>query len=185
MYQVNDMDMTGVTREEAVLFLLSLQDRIELIVQFCKEEYDNIVASQKGNIVTCYNANYGYNVLVLCTGDSFYIKTHFHYDNPAKGEMTFRSGDTFHVIDTLYNGVVGCWQVFRIGRNNQEVQKGIIPNKARAEELATAQFNATKKEMSTNESRGSFFRRRRSSSRRSKSLGKVYRIVQYDIFRNA
>ncbi|ENN70596.1 hypothetical protein YQE_12771, partial [Dendroctonus ponderosae] len=125
--KVNDMDMTGVTREEAVLYLLSLQDRIELIVQFCKEEYDSIVASQKG--------------------DSFYIKTHFHYDNPAKGEMSFRSGDIFHVIDTLYNGVVGCWQVFRIGRNNQEVQKGIIPNKARAEELATAQFNATKKEI--------------------------------------
>ncbi|XP_064213330.1 tight junction protein ZO-1 isoform X3 [Tribolium castaneum] len=152
--KVNDMDMTGVTREEAVLFLLSLQDRIELIVQYCKEEYDNIVASQKG--------------------DSFYIKTHFHYDNPAKGEMSFRSGDIFHVIDTLYNGVVGSWQVYRIGRNNQEVQKGIIPNKARAEELATAQFNATKKEMSANESRGSFFRRRRSSNRRSKSLGKEH-----------
>ncbi|KAH1016905.1 hypothetical protein HUJ04_008059 [Dendroctonus ponderosae] len=152
--KVNDMDMTGVTREEAVLYLLSLQDRIELIVQFCKEEYDSIVASQKG--------------------DSFYIKTHFHYDNPAKGEMSFRSGDIFHVIDTLYNGVVGCWQVFRIGRNNQEVQKGIIPNKARAEELATAQFNATKKEMSANESRGSFFKRRRSSNRRSKSLGKEH-----------
>ncbi|KAI4456214.1 tight junction protein [Holotrichia oblita] len=152
--KVNDMDMTGVTREEAVLFLLSLQDRIELIVQYCKEEYDNIVASQKG--------------------DSFYIKTHFHYENPAKGEMSFKSGDIFHVIDTLYNGVVGCWQVYRIGRNNQEVQKGIIPNKARAEELATAQFNATKKEMSANESRGSFFRRRRSSNRRSKSLGKEH-----------
>ncbi|CAG9812618.1 unnamed protein product, partial [Phaedon cochleariae] len=152
--KVNDMDMTGVTREEAVLFLLSLQDRIELIVQFCKEEYDNIVASQKG--------------------DSFYVKTHFHYESPAKGEMSFRSGDTFHVIDTLYNGVVGCWQVFRIGRNNQEVQKGIIPNKSRAEELATAQFNATKKEMSANESRGSFFKRRRSSNRRSKSLGKEH-----------
>lgn len=55
-----------------------------------------------------------------------------------------------------------------IGRNNQEVQKGIIPNKSRAEELATAQFNATKKEMSANESRGSFFKRRRSSNRRSK-----------------
>lgn len=40
------------------------------------------------------------------------------------------------------------------GRNNQEVQKGIIPNKARAEELATAQFNATKKELSASESRG-------------------------------
>lgn len=60
------------------------------------------------------------------------------------------------------------------GRNNQEVQKGIIPNKARAEELATAQFNATKKEMSANESRGSFFKRRRSSNRRSKSLGKEH-----------
>ncbi|KAK5641793.1 hypothetical protein RI129_010340 [Pyrocoelia pectoralis] len=152
--KVNDMDMTGVTREEAVLFLLSLQDRIELIVQFCKEEYDNIVASQKG--------------------DSFYIKTHFHYENSVKGEMSFKSGDIFHVIDTLYNGVVGCWQVYRIGRNNQQGQKGIIPNKSRAEELATAQFNATKKEMSANESRGSFFRRRRNSNRRSKSLGKEH-----------
>ncbi|XP_031353908.1 tight junction protein ZO-1-like isoform X5 [Photinus pyralis] len=152
--KVNDMDMTGVTREEAVLFLLSLQDRIELIVQFCKEEYDGIVASQKG--------------------DSFYIKTHFHYENSVKGEMSFKSGDIFHVIDTLYNGVVGCWQVYRIGRNNQQGQKGIIPNKSRAEELATAQFNATKKEMSANESRGSFFRRRRNSNRRSKSLGKEH-----------
>lgn len=87
--------------------------------------------------------------------------------------MSFRSGDVFHVVDTLHNGVVGSWQVFRIGRNNQEVQKGIIPNKARAEELATAQFNATKKELSASESRGSFFRRRRGSHRRSKSLGRV------------
>lgn len=60
-----------------------------------------------------------------------------------------------------------------VGRNNQEVQKGIIPNKARAEELATAQFNATKKELTASESRGSFFRRRRNSHRRSKSLSKV------------
>lgn len=92
--------------------------------------------------------------------------------------MSFRSGDVFHVVDTLHNGVVGSWQVFRIGRNNQEVQKGIIPNKARAEELATAQFNATKKELSASESRGSFFRRRRGSHRRSKSLGRV-RIYLY------
>lgn len=86
--------------------------------------------------------------------------------------MCFRKGDVFRVVDTLHNGVVGSWQVFRIGRNNQEVQKGIIPNKARAEELATAQFNATKKELSASESRGSFFRRRRNSHRRSKSLSR-------------
>jgi tight junction protein 1 len=30
-WQVNDMDMAGVTREEAVLYLLSLQDQIDLI----------------------------------------------------------------------------------------------------------------------------------------------------------
>ncbi|KAG8296117.1 Tight junction protein ZO-2 [Homalodisca vitripennis] len=150
--KVNDMDMKSVTREEAVLFLLSLQDQIHLIVQHRRDEYEQIVASQRG--------------------DSFHVKAHFNYDQPNKGEMSFRKGDVFHVTDTLHNGVVGAWQVYRIGRNNQEVQKGIIPNKARAEELATAQFNATKKELTASESRGSFFRRRRNSHRRSKSLSK-------------
>ncbi|XP_030373861.1 uncharacterized protein LOC115623597 isoform X3 [Scaptodrosophila lebanonensis] len=150
--KVNDMDMHGVTREEAVLFLLSLQDRIDLIVQYCKEEYEEVVTNQRG--------------------DSFHIKTHFHCDNPSKGEMAFKAGDVFRVIDTLHNGVVGSWQVLKIGRGHQEMQRGVIPNKSRAEELATAQFNATKKEMNANESRGNFFRRRRSTHRRSKSLSR-------------
>ncbi|XP_055316284.1 tight junction protein ZO-1 isoform X4 [Sitodiplosis mosellana] len=151
--KVNDMDMAGVTREEAVLFLLSLQEQIDLIVQHCKEEYDNVVSNQRG--------------------DSFHIKTHFHCDTPAKGEMAFKAGDVFRVVDTLHNGVVGSWQVLRIGRGHQEMQRGVIPNKSRAEELATAQFNASKKEMNASESRTSFFRRRRSSShRRSKSLSR-------------
>ncbi|PSN46427.1 hypothetical protein C0J52_15363 [Blattella germanica] len=47
-------------------------------------------------------------------------RAHFNYDQPNKGEMSFRKGDVFHVVDTLHNGVVGSWQVFRIGRNNQE-----------------------------------------------------------------
>nr|XP_036229502.1 uncharacterized protein LOC106622754 isoform X3 [Bactrocera oleae] len=150
--KVNDMDMHGVTREEAVLFLLSLQDRIDLIVQFCKDDYDEVVTNQRG--------------------DSFHIKTHFHCDNPSKGEMAFKAGDVFRVIDTLHNGVVGSWQVLKIGRGHQEMQRGVIPNKSRAEELATAQFNANKKEMNSNESRGNFFRRRRSTHRRSKSLSR-------------
>ncbi|KAL5235807.1 hypothetical protein ACI65C_003217 [Semiaphis heraclei] len=150
--KVNDMDMKGVTREEAVLFLLSLQDQIHLIVQHRRDQYEQIMNNQRG--------------------DSFHIKTHFDYEQPNKGEMSFCKGDVFHVMDTLHNGVVGSWQVFRIGRNNQEVQKGIIPNKARAEELATAQFNATKKEMNASESKGGFFRRRKHNHRRSKSLSK-------------
>ena len=30
--------------------------------------------------------------------------------------MSFRKGDVFHVVDTLHNGVVGSWQVYRIGK---------------------------------------------------------------------
>jgi tight junction protein 1 len=151
--KVNDMDMSGATREEAVLFLLSLQDRIDLIVQYCKEEYDNVIQNQKG--------------------DSFHIKTHFHYQSPSKSELSFRAGEIFYVVDTLHNGVVGSWQVLRIGRGHQELQRGIIPNKARAEELATAQFNASKKELNTSESRVSFFRRKKTGHhRRSKSLNR-------------
>ena len=69
-----------------------------------------------------------------------------------------------------------------------EIKKGVIPNKARAEELATLQFNAAKQSGTeaaaggggagggggNNKSSSSFFRRRREKSRaRSKSLGKV------------
>lgn len=52
--------MKGVTREEAVLFLLSLQDQIDLIVQYRKDEYEQIVASQRGDsfhikwVLFCY-----------------------------------------------------------------------------------------------------------------------------------
>ncbi|XP_046452173.1 tight junction protein ZO-1-like isoform X4 [Daphnia pulex] len=152
--KVNDMEMNGVTREEAVLFLLSLQDQIELVVQHKREEYDQVVASGHG--------------------DSFYVKTHFNYEQPASGHMAFRKGEVFHVVDTLYKGVVGAWQAFRVGPNGQDLQQGVVPNSAGAEELATAQFNAAKKEAATttSESRGSFFRRRRPTHRRSKSLGR-------------
>ena len=102
--------------------------------------------------------------------------------------MAFRKSDVFHVVDTLHNGVVGSWQVFRmdpflsgLGRAAEQVQKGVIPNKARAEELATKQFNAAKKEQNTLEASSgkgsSFFRRKKAShQRRSKSLGKVSNV---------
>ncbi|XP_065338981.1 tight junction protein ZO-1-like isoform X6 [Cloeon dipterum] len=149
--KVNETEVKGMTREEAVLLLLGLQDQVDLIVQYRREEYDQVVANQRG--------------------DSFHIKAHFNYDPPKGNEMCVRKGDIFHVVDTLYNGVVGSWHVFRVGRNNLEAQKGIIPNKARADELAAAQLSASKKELTASESRGSFFRRRR-THRRSKSLSR-------------
>jgi tight junction protein 1 len=100
--------------------------------------------------------------------------------------MSFRKSDVFHVVDTLHNGVVGAWQVFRmdpflsgVGSSTEQIKKGVIPNKARAEEIATRQFNAAKKEQNSSENQsknggGSFFKRKREKShRRSKSLGKV------------
>merc|ERR1740123_2477191 len=156
--------MKGVTREEAVFYLLSLQDQINLIAQYRKDEYDQIVSLQKG--------------------DSFYIKAHFNYNNPEKSEMSFNKSDVFHVVDTLHNGVVGSWQAFRmdpflsgLGRAAEQVQKGVIPNQTRAEVIATQQFNLAKKEQNTAEQKGStsFFRRRKDKNghhRRSKSLGK-------------
>merc|ERR1740129_26818 len=153
--------MAYVTREEAVLYLLSLQDQIDLIAQHRKEEYDQIVQLQRG--------------------DSFYIRAHFNYEQNDKGEMNFKKSDVFHVVDTLHNGVVGSWQAFRmdpflsgLGRAAEQVQKGVIPNKSRAEEIATQQFNAAKKEQSVCENnKSSFFKRRKAQNhRRSKSLGK-------------
>ncbi|XP_067132749.1 tight junction protein ZO-1-like [Centruroides vittatus] len=147
--KVNDVDMRGMTREEAVLLLLTIQDRVNLIVQHFKEEYDEVVSNQRG--------------------DSFYVRTHFSYEGSGKSELNFRVGEIFHVIDTLHNGVVGSWLVYRLGRNNQEIQKGIIPNRNRAEEWAQEQQIQAKKDTAS-ESRGSFFKRR--SARRSKSLSK-------------
>ena len=60
---------------------------------------------------------------------------------------------------------------------SDHVKKGVVPNKARAEEIATQQFNAAKKEQNSaveSNNKTSFFRRKREKSRtRSKSLGKV------------
>lgn len=154
--KVNKKDLKGFTREEAVLLLLSSQESIELLVQSKKEEYEKIVAEMKG--------------------DSFYIKTHFNYNSTTKGELSFHSNEIFHVTDTLYNGTVGSWQVFRVGRNNQEIQRGTIPNLTRAEEISTEQWNEKVKK-AENSGRNRFFRRRSlrrlaSFSSKSSSSGK-------------
>ena len=59
----------------------------------------------------------------------------------------------------------------------------MIPNKSRAEEIATQQFNAAKKEQSVSENnKSSFFKRRKAQNhRRSKSLGKVRRNVLFSL----
>lgn len=47
--QANDLDLKGVTREEAVLFLLNVQDQVHLIVQNRREEYEQVLAGHLGD----------------------------------------------------------------------------------------------------------------------------------------
>ncbi|KAI1292645.1 Tight junction protein ZO-1 [Halotydeus destructor] len=150
--RVNNVEFQGMTREEAVLFLLSVQDQVEMIVSFRRDEYEDVVSNHRG--------------------DNLYIRTHFTYQSTNKGELGFNSGEIFRVVDTLYGGVVGSWKVHRLNRSNQEVQKGLIPNKSRAEALAAEEQAEKAKKAENGEctSRHSFFKRR--SARRTKSLTK-------------
>jgi len=59
-------------------------------------------------------------------------RTHFNYEFAEHGEMSFKHGDVFLVLDTLYGGVVGSWQARRIVRSfQQDGKKGVIPNLSR------------------------------------------------------
>ncbi|KAJ8272254.1 hypothetical protein COCON_G00111130 [Conger conger] len=59
-------------------------------------------------------------------------------------EMRVGTAEVFRVVDTLYNGKLGSWLAIRIGKNHQEVERGIIPNKNRAEQLSSVQYTLPK-----------------------------------------
>lgn len=64
-------------------------------------------------------------------GDSFYIRTHFDFEKDTPSGLSFVRGDVFHVLDTMYRGRLGSWLAVRMGRDLQEQDKGIIPNRSR------------------------------------------------------
>ncbi|XP_052785868.1 tight junction protein ZO-1-like isoform X3 [Mya arenaria] len=151
--KANDKDIVGLTREEAVTYLTSLEGMVTLYVQYKKEDFDRIMSSHEA-------------------GDSFYIRTHFNYEQLEPGELSFVQGDIFHIKDTLFRGVVGSWLAVRMGRNNQETQKGIIPNKNRAEQLAISNQGTSEEEKENSPSKGRGLLFKRKAARRSKSLSK-------------
>lgn len=141
LLKVNGVDVRWATREEAVQLLLQLQGPVQLFVQTAREEYEEVVSTQKG--------------------DSFHVRAHFSHEPSNKGELALHPGEVFHVVDTLHNGTLGSWLAYRLSRNHQEIQRGLIPNAANAEELAALQ--ARRRDADT--SRTSFFRRRRRAAR--------------------
>ncbi|XP_040012165.1 tight junction protein ZO-2-like isoform X2 [Xiphias gladius] len=119
--KVNNIDFQGVVREEAVLFLLEIP----------KGEVVTILAQSKPDV---YN-----DILVSGRGDSFFIRTHFEYEKETPQSLAFSRGDIFKVVDTLYDGKLGNWLAIRVGKDKQLLGKGIIPNKSRAEQMASVQ----------------------------------------------
>ncbi|XP_031734619.1 tight junction protein ZO-2-like isoform X3 [Anarrhichthys ocellatus] len=119
--KVNNVDFQGVVREEAVLFLLEIP----------KGEVVTILAQSKPDV---YN-----DILVSGRGDSFFIRTHFEYEKETPQCLAFSRGDIFKVVDTLYDGKLGNWLAIRVGKDKQLLEKGIIPNKSRAEQMASVQ----------------------------------------------
>ncbi|XP_014348427.1 tight junction protein ZO-1 isoform X4 [Latimeria chalumnae] len=124
--RVNNVDFANIIREEAVLFLLDLPkgEEVTILAQKKKDVYRRIVESD--------------------VGDSFYIRTHFEYEKESPYGLSFNKGEVFRVVDTLYNGKLGSWLAIRIGKNHKEVERGIIPNKNRAEQLASVQYTLPK-----------------------------------------
>ncbi|KAJ7308404.1 hypothetical protein JRQ81_008948 [Phrynocephalus forsythii] len=117
--QVNEKMFQNVTREEAVQFLMDLMpgEEVSLHLQRKQDIYRKMV---KSNV-----------------SDSFYIRTHFDFEKDTPSGLSFTRGEVFHVIDTMYRGKMGSWLAIRMGKDLQEMDKGIIPNKNRAEQIAS------------------------------------------------
>uniref|UniRef100_A0A3B4Y8N9 Tight junction protein 2a (zona occludens 2) n=1 Tax=Seriola lalandi dorsalis TaxID=1841481 RepID=A0A3B4Y8N9_SERLL len=149
--KVNNMDFRGMVREDAVLYLLEMPkgEDVTLLAQSKPEVYKDILASGRG--------------------DSFFIRTHFEYEKEAPQSLPFSRGEIFKVTDTLYDGKLGNWLAIRTDKDNQLLEKGIIPNKSRAEQMSNVQ-NAAR--AASGNDRGDFWRLRGQRAAKKKDLRK-------------
>ncbi|CAF4281020.1 unnamed protein product, partial [Adineta steineri] len=119
IFSVNNIDFTSLTREEAVLCLMNMKTaQVNMIVANLRHDYEQLLAD--------------------VGGDSFYIRAHFTYNTANDEELSIRVNDIFHVTDTLYNGQVGYWVATKLNApTSQNKITGAVPNKSRAEQLAS------------------------------------------------
>ncbi|XP_004838228.1 tight junction protein ZO-2 isoform X2 [Heterocephalus glaber] len=116
--KVNTQDFRGMVREDAVLYLLEIP----------KGEMVTILVQSRADVFR--------DILACGRGDSFFIRTHFECEKETPQSLPFTRGEVFRVVDTLYDGKLGHWLAVRIGN---ELEKGLIPNKSRAEQMASVQ----------------------------------------------
>ncbi|XP_015261389.1 PREDICTED: tight junction protein ZO-2 isoform X1 [Gekko japonicus] len=145
--KVNSQDFRGIVREDAVLYLLEIPkgDTVTILAQSKYDVYRDIMACGRG--------------------DSFFIRTHFECEKETPQSLAFTRGEVFRVVDTLYDGKLGHWLAVRI---ESELEKGLIPNKSRAEQMASVQ-NAQRDGSSD---RADFWRMRGQRSGMKKNLKK-------------
>ncbi|KAL7847850.1 hypothetical protein AOLI_G00225680 [Acnodon oligacanthus] len=148
--KVNNMDFRGMVREDAVLYLLEIPkgEDVTILAQSKPDVYADILASGRG--------------------DNFFIRTHFEHEKDAPQSLAFGRGEIFKVVDTLYDGKLGSWLAIRTDKDNQLLEKGIIPSKSRAEQMANVQ-NAQK---GAGNDRGDFWRLRGQRAGKKKDLRK-------------
>ncbi|XP_068176084.1 tight junction protein ZO-3 isoform X2 [Antennarius striatus] len=117
--RVNKVDFSHFTREEAANFLLNIKngEKVEISTQHKMDIYKKIM---KSNLA-----------------DNFYIRTHFDHEADTPIGLSFTRGEVFRVVDTMYRGKLGNWLAVRMGNDLHEMDKGTIPNLARAESLAS------------------------------------------------
>uniref|UniRef100_A0A665UD45 Tight junction protein ZO-2-like n=1 Tax=Echeneis naucrates TaxID=173247 RepID=A0A665UD45_ECHNA len=149
--KVNNTDFRGMVREDAVLCLLEMPkgEEVTILAQSKPEVYKDILASGRG--------------------DSFFIRTHFECEKEAPQSLPFSRGEIFKVTDTLYDGKLGNWLAIRSDKDNQLLEKGIIPNKSRAEQMANIQ-NAAR--AASGNDRGDFWRLRGQRAAKKKDIRK-------------
>ncbi|XP_066470060.1 tight junction protein ZO-2 isoform X2 [Tiliqua scincoides] len=116
--KVNSQDFRGIVREDAVLYLLEIPkgDTVTILAQSKYDVYRDIMACGRG--------------------DSFFIRTHFECEKETPQSLAITRGEVFRVVDTLYDGKLGHWLAVRI---DSELEKGLIPNKSRADQMASVQ----------------------------------------------
>lgn len=143
---VNDRKVKGVSTLEDVTMMLNDTQNIitKLTVAHRREAYENVLRSTGG--------------------DDFYVRANFSVEKPNPGELHIKSGDIFHVSDTMPGGEIGAWRATKENVSPNEIQPGLIPNNSRAEQIALTQKLSERKARPSE--RMGFIRR---SIRKSKS----------------
>ncbi|KAK2149576.1 hypothetical protein LSH36_446g02052 [Paralvinella palmiformis] len=160
--KLNNRSIGNLTREDVYAILKGIKSSVRMVVRNEMDDYQKVLS------------NGG-------SGDSFFIKTHFAYDASSKSEFSFKIGDVFSVRDTAPSGKQGLWRVAKMAITSTREQTGFIPNKFRADQIATS-YKIAQLRAEEIRNKGGFIRK---SFKRAKSLDRGMNRIDGDDFKEA